>query len=85
MPAPRMNRYSDTSQKFVVVPISDSRYRPTVISAVPTTGKILYLPHLLTSWPVPMEVISSPTIIGTSRSPDRVGETPRTTCMYCGR
>ncbi len=85
MPTPSTKRYSDTSQKLVATPISDSRNSPTVITAVPTTGKILYRPHLLTSWPVPIEVSSSPAIIGSSLSPDAVGEVPRTTCMYCGR
>ena len=32
-----------------------------------------------------MEVSSSPAIIGSSLSPDTVGEVPLMTCMYCGR
>ena len=56
-----------------------------VISAVPMIGKILYRPHRVISWPVMIEVTSSPAIIGSSRSPDAVGDVPRTTCMYCGR
>ena len=32
-----------------------------------------------------MEVSSRPAISGTSRSPEMVGLTPLTTCMYCGR
>ena len=39
------------------------------------------LPVLLMSCPVPMEVISSPAIMGSSRSPEVVGELPLTTCM----
>ena len=69
----------------MVTPTRDSRNSPTVMTAVPTTGKILYRPHRLTSWPVPIEVSSRPSIMGSSRSPDTVGEMPRTTCMYCGR
>ena len=58
------------------MPSRDSRNSPTVISAVPTTGKILYRPHLVTRKPVPMEVSSSPTISGSSLSPDRSGDPP---------
>ncbi len=53
--------------------------------AVPATGNTLYLPHLLISWPVPIEVASKPAISGSSRSPEIVGLSPLTICMYCGR
>ena len=64
---------------------SDSRYSPSVITAVPTTGKILYRPVRLTSCPVVIEVASRPAISGSSRSPDEVGLTPFTIWKYCGR
>ena len=53
--------------------------------AVPTTGNTLYRPRLVISWPVPIEVSSSPAISGSSRSPEIVGLTPLTTWKYCGR
>ena len=77
--------YSETARSLVATPRRDSRYSPTVIVAVPTIGKILYRPHLLISCPVTIEVASRPAIIGSSRSPDTVGLTPLTICMYCGR
>src|SRR5258706_3944608 len=85
MPTPNTSRYSEASPVLVDGPRCDSRYRPTVKVAVPTTGKILYRPHLLISCPVPMEVASRPTISGSRCRPEIVGLTPRTICRYCGR
>ncbi len=48
-------------------------------------GKTRYRPHLLTSRPVTIEVVSRPAISGSSRSPEMVGLEPLTICMYCGR
>src|SRR5258708_147206 len=85
MPAPSTAMYSEAAKVLVVGARWDRRYRPTVMVAVPTTGKILYRPHLLISWPAPIEVASSPAISGSSRRPETVGLTPLTTCRYCGK
>ena len=41
MPVPRMNRYALCCSTGVVASICDSRTKPSVITAVPTTGKTL--------------------------------------------
>ncbi len=56
-----------------------------ITSTEPMIGKILYLPVRLTIWPEVMEVANSPTINGTSRSPDTRAETPSTSWRYSGR
>jgi len=43
------------------------------ITAVPMTGKILYLPHLVTSRPLIVNVMSIPQTSGSSCSPELVG------------
>ena len=43
---------------------------------MPKTGNTLYLPRLVISWPVPIEVSSRPAISGSSRSPEMVGLLP---------
>jgi hypothetical protein len=85
MPTPSTNMDSETASVPVLASSRDSRNSPSVMTAVPAIGKILYRPHLLTSWPVVIEVSSSPAIMGSSRSPDAVGVAPFTICMYCGR
>src|SRR5689334_7990337 len=55
------------------------------MTAVPTTGKTLYLPVRPTMAPLPTEVVSIPITIGKVRRPDVVAETPSTNCMYVGR
>src|SRR5215468_8239095 len=55
------------------------------MTAVPTIGKIRYRPHLVTSRPQMIEVVSRPAISGSSRSPEMVGLAPLTICSYCGR
>ncbi len=72
-------------QAPVDTPIRDMRYSPTVMRAVPTTGKTLYRPHLLTSRPEPMEATSSPPISGNRRTPDWMGLIPFTSWKKRGR
>ncbi len=55
------------------------------MTAVPATGKTLYLPVRPTMTPLPIEVVSIPITIGNVRRPDVVAETPSTNCMYVGR
>ena len=85
MPVPRMNKYNDCSRNGVAASIRDSSTNPTIMTAVPTTGKILYRPVRLTRTPLPMEVSSRPATIGSVRRPDSVAETPSTNCMKVGR
>jgi len=40
MPAPSTSMYSEDSQSLVVTPRWESKYRPTVMTAVPMIGKI---------------------------------------------
>jgi hypothetical protein len=81
MPAPRMNRNSDCTTADVDGSIRDLRTKAIAISAVPATGKTLYRPVRPTRVPLPVEVISMPTTIGSVRRPDVVAETPFTYCM----
>ena len=53
--------------------------------APPSTGKILYRPVLVVTWPDTIEVMVNPTIIGVSIRPLSVGEAPWTVCWYSGR
>jgi hypothetical protein len=41
MPTPKTNMYPARTQPLVDASMSESRYAPMVISAVPTIGKIL--------------------------------------------
>jgi hypothetical protein len=52
---------------------SENKKSPTDITAVPMTGKILYLPHLVTSRPLIVKVTSIPPTSGSSCSPELVG------------
>src|SRR6185437_14961403 len=58
---------------------------PSDITAVPSTGKILYRPLRLMSCPETIDVTSMPTIIGSISSPDAVGLTPFTTWRNTGK
>ncbi len=53
--------------------------------APPSTGKILYRPVLVVTWPATIEVMVTPIIIGVSASPLMVGDSPWTVCWYSGR
>lgn len=48
-------------------------------------GKTFQRPVRLTIWPETVEESSMPTTIGSMWTPDRVGETPWTTCRKVGR
>ena len=65
--------------------IWDSSTNATAITAVPTTGKILYRPVRPTMTPLLIEVSSRPATIGSVRRPDTVADTPSTNCMNVGR
>src|SRR5664280_2570281 len=52
---------------------SEKRKSPMDITAVPRTGKILYLPHFVTSRPLIVNVTSIPQTSGSSCSPELVG------------
>ena len=58
----------------------DRSKRPTVSTAQPTIGKILYRPVLVTSWPLKMNVSSMPATNGNSSRPAAVGVAPCTVC-----
>ncbi len=58
--------------------------RATIISAVPTTGRNLYLPVLEVTWPETMEALIMPTTSGSICRPEVVGVAPFTICRYCG-
>ena len=49
-------------------------------TAAPITGKTLYRPVRLISWPEVIEVEKMPMIAGSRASPDSVGEKPLTAC-----
>ena len=61
--------------------IRDISRKASAITAVPATGKILYRPVRPTRTPLPIDVESIPTTIGSVRRPDVVAETPSTNCM----
>ena len=63
--------YAEAARVEVVTPRWDSRYMPTVMSAVPTIGKTLYRPQRLIRTPDSIEVSSSPAISGSSCRPSR--------------
>ncbi len=63
----------------------DSRNSATASSAVPMIGNTLYLPRLLISCPLMIEVTSRPRTMGSRYTPEIVADTPRTTCRYSGR
>ena len=69
----------------VFTPMSDIRYRPRVVSPVPTTGNTLYRPHRLTRMPEPTEATNRPAIMGKSRTPDWMALTPFTSWRNRGR
>ncbi|PQM48415.1 hypothetical protein C1Y40_01380 [Mycobacterium talmoniae] len=81
MPAPSTSRYTDCSSAGVAASIRDISTKASAIRAVPATGKILYRPVRPTTVPLPVEVISMPTTIGSVRRPEVVAETPLTYCM----
>ncbi len=85
MPAPSTTRYSDCSRVDVSGPIRDNNTKPIAITAVPTTGKILYFPVRPTITPLLSDIVSIPTTIGRVCSPDVVADTPSTNCMNVGR
>ena len=70
--------YSDASRVVLPTPSRDSSPSPTVITAVPMIGNLRYLPVREISWPLPIDVIRTPSIIGVSWSPERVGLSPWT-------
>ncbi|SDP31639.1 hypothetical protein SAMN04487981_12034 [Streptomyces sp. cf386] len=80
MPVPSTNMYSDSSQALEDGPMRDIRYSPTPITREPTIGKNRYLPVLLTTLPLNTEAMSSPTTIGSVRTPEMVAESPSTYC-----
>ena len=53
--------------------------------APPSTGKILYRPVLVVTWPATIEVTVTPSIIGVRARPLMVGDSPWTVCWYSGR
>ena len=55
------------------------------MKAVPAIGQNRYFPVRLMICPEPMDTSSRPAISGSSCTPDRVGETPRTTWKKAGR
>jgi hypothetical protein len=67
-------------QRLVPIPRRESRAIPTVTTAVPTIGKIRYLPHREINCPLRMDVTSKPSINGVNWRPDLVGLTPLTIC-----
>ena len=58
---------------------------PTPMMAPPRIGKTLYRPVLVVTCPATIEVTVTPSIIGVSISPLRVGDAPCTVCWYSGR
>ena len=75
-----MSMYPAMTQAPVVWPMSDMRYAPSVIMAVPTMGKILWRPQRVTSRPDTTDTASMPPIRGRMRKPEEVGLTPFTSC-----
>src|SRR5580704_5779967 len=84
-PNPSTAKYTSRTTDVVVSVSVDSRYRTTVMAAVPTIGYTLYRPNLEISWPLAIDVTSRPSTIGSRYTPEIVGVTPRTTCRYSGR
>lgn len=63
----------------------ESKPRPTAQMAYPTTIEGLYSPVRETSWPERKTKTVVVMSCGMMRTPERVGESPRTTWKYCGR
>ena len=61
---PRRKKYRFITQVGVVSSSVDSRYSATAMTAVPTIGKTLYRPVRAMIWPLPIEVMSRPSTIG---------------------
>ena len=57
-----------------------SQKNPTTMSAVPAFGKMPYFPVRAISWPLTIEAIMRPRIIGSIRKPLSVGVAPCTSC-----
>ena len=62
----------------VVTPMVPSSPRPTVMMAVPAMGKGRYLRPCDTICPATIDALKRPTIMGSRRSPEFVGEAPCT-------
>jgi hypothetical protein len=58
----------------------DSRNRPSAVTSDPAIGKSRYRPVLLTTLPLKIDAHSSPTTIGSVRTPAKVAESPSTYC-----
>ena len=58
--------------------------KPADISPVPMIGKILYRPVREMIWPLVIDEIMRPRIIGSIRNPLSVGVAPFTSCRYSG-
>src|ERR1017187_6896385 len=84
MPTPRTTMYSDETTSEVDGVSRENRKRPRPTTAVPRTGKILYLPHLVTSRPLMMNVTSIPPTSGSSCSPELGGVAAGTGCRESG-
>jgi len=73
MPAPRTTMCTEETTTGVDGVRSQNRKSPAGIAAVPTTGKILYLPHLVTGRPLMVNVTSIPQTSGSTCIPGLVG------------
>lgn len=84
MPMPSTNMNSELTTMLVCSSIRDNKYSPAPVKTEPRIGKILYLPVLLTSVPLMIDVSSRPTTSGSMRRPDVVAEVPSTYCRNVG-
>ena len=80
-PSPSTSRYSATSQSGVETASRERRIIPTAATAVPTIGNGLYRPVFEITFPLPIDAISTPAIIGVNNNPDAVALRPFTICM----
>src|SRR5262245_5789046 len=85
MPVPSTSIARASCQYGVRALTRDSSSMPTVMTADPTTGKILYRPVLPTTVPDTVDITSRPTTRGSVCRPDAVADTPFTYCRYVGR
>ena len=84
-PNPVSSMKAEVTRKEVWTVSVENSPIPMVMRAVPTIGKILYRPIRAMIWPLPIEAVNKPAMMGNSMSPEVVGDTPRTTWRYTGR
>ncbi|OUD92217.1 hypothetical protein CMMCAS05_08235 [Clavibacter michiganensis subsp. michiganensis] len=83
-PSPKMKRNTQISHTGVWAVSEVISTSASIVSSVPTMGKIRYLPVRLMRMPDVIDMPMRPTIIGRSRSPETAAEVPVDICRNVG-